>query len=114
MINLVCVCSQVYLPNRNSGNDDDGELVHEPSAYLMYHQVCKYFVTESARIGHVGTCKIIYFFKICSSYHNLYELFILMQKITTNVAFNGHYSNIYTNTIYGFFMLVYFHGFFKN
>ena len=32
---------QVYLPNDNSGTDDDKELVHEPSAYLMYHQVCK-------------------------------------------------------------------------
>jgi len=32
----------VYLPNNNSGPDDDKELVHEPSAYLMYHQVSGY------------------------------------------------------------------------
>lgn len=32
----------MYLPNL----DDDKDLVHEPSAYLMYHQVSVYIILK--------------------------------------------------------------------
>lgn len=50
----------MYLPGKAKNNSgiDDGELVHEPSAYLMYHQVI--FITIGSNPHtHYHNCQII-------------------------------------------------------